>query len=34
VEVPSGLTAGSVPVVVTVAGVSSPAGVTVVVSGN
>jgi uncharacterized protein (TIGR03437 family) len=34
VEVPSGLAAGSVPVVVTVAGVSSPAGVTVVVSGN
>jgi uncharacterized protein (TIGR03437 family) len=34
VEVPSGLAAGSVPVAVTVAGVSSPAGVTVVVSGN
>jgi uncharacterized protein (TIGR03437 family) len=34
VEVPTGLAAGSVPVEVTVAGVSSPAGVTVAVSGN
>jgi uncharacterized protein (TIGR03437 family) len=34
VEVPSGLAAGSVPVQVTVGGVSSPAGVTVAVSGS